>query len=394
MKTYNGGIRHMRLFTISLCAFLLCSFAAQAVVNGTFSTYSGGFDRNSIADVAGSIAGAVVQLDFTLDTIFDSSLIEAIEYNFTSTADISTFNQIAVFQDAGPVGFDGFGGGDTLLAFESIALGVDTPLAFDVQDVEINNGNQAPLFVVIRAGNTPPLPTDTITLIIPSITGTNGLVANEGFNTGELSLPVELSDFSARISGSDIAIRWRTEYEENNIGFNVYRGETPKGPFEKVNPVIIRGAGTDATPRDYQFVDETAEPQKTYYYYLEDVDFSGNTNRSKLLVVDLVTRTLRPLKALKTQLRGNFPNPFNPETWFAYDLDAKAKITIHIYDIKSRLIRELDLGEQAPGSYVTKSDAAYWDGKDQVGATASSGIYFYTFKAGSFSATRKMVILK
>ena len=72
----------------------------------------------------------------------------------------------------------------------------------------------------------------------------------------------------------------------------------------------------------------------------------------------------------------------------------EGKVTIDIYDINSRLIRELDLGEQAPGNYVTRSDAAYWDGKDQIGATASSGIYFYTFKAGDFSATRKMVILK
>jgi hypothetical protein len=393
MKTYNGGIRHMRLFTIGLCAFLLCSFAAQATINGTFSVYSRGLD-NDRDDLTTQNFGAIYRLDLTVQ--FGGGSITGFTYNIPSTAttgdiDVEELTGIAVVQDDGNGVFDLIPP-DTLV--EAFALTFDSSTTITFTSAQSITTATTWFFALQSSPSDRPESTDRVFLQLSNFIGTNITIPPFDNSGQDLSLPVLLSNFSAKVSGSDIAIQWRTEYEENNIGFNVYRGETPKGPFEKVNAAIIRGAGTDATPRDYQFVDETAEPQKTYYYYLEDVDFSGDTNRSKLLVVDLVTRTLRPLKILKTQLRQNFPNPFNPETWFAYDLDAKAKVTIDIYDIKSRLIRELDLGEQAPGSYITKSDAAYWDGKDQVGATASSGIYFYTFKAGNFSATRKMIILK
>jgi hypothetical protein len=95
-----------------------------------------------------------------------------------------------------------------------------------------------------------------------------------------------------------------------------------------------------------------------------------------------------------TALLQNYPNPFNPETWLPYVLAEKAPVIIRIYDIKGLLVRELDLGIQQTGVYFGKEKAAYWDGKDQLGRTVSSGIYFYTLTAGDFQATRSMVILK
>ena len=93
-------------------------------------------------------------------------------------------------------------------------------------------------------------------------------------------------------------------------------------------------------------------------------------------------------------LLQNFPNPFNPETWIPFDLAADASVTIRIYDVKGQLVRQLDIGKQKAGRYLDKNKAAYWNGKDQFGQSVSSGIYFYTLKAGSFMATRRMVILK
>jgi arylsulfatase A-like enzyme len=96
----------------------------------------------------------------------------------------------------------------------------------------------------------------------------------------------------------------------------------------------------------------------------------------------------------ETVLLPNYPNPFNPETWIPYDLAADADVHIHIYNLKGQSIRQLSLGFQTAGSYRTSSRAAYWDGRNAVGETVASGIYFYTFQAGPFSATRQMVILK
>ena len=59
-----------------------------------------------------------------------------------------------------------------------------------------------------------------------------------------------------------------------------------------------------------------------------------------------------------------------------------------------RLIRKLALGHQPAGMYRSKSRAAYWDGRNAQGEPVASGVYFYTFKADDFTATRKMLIRK
>ena len=96
----------------------------------------------------------------------------------------------------------------------------------------------------------------------------------------------------------------------------------------------------------------------------------------------------------RTALLQNFPNPFNPETWIPYTLADDSAVNIRIYDVEGKLVRRLDVGQQRTGSYLSRERAAYWDGKDQLGESVSSGVYFYTLEADAFSKTRRMVILK
>ncbi|MYE89075.1 hypothetical protein F4X33_08795 [Candidatus Poribacteria bacterium] len=95
-----------------------------------------------------------------------------------------------------------------------------------------------------------------------------------------------------------------------------------------------------------------------------------------------------------TQLLQNFPNPFNPETWIPYQLETSADVTLHIYDMSGGLVRTLDLGFKGQGFYMTRSRAAYWDGRNNLGEQVASGVYFYSLHTPDFSATRKMLILK
>ena len=95
-----------------------------------------------------------------------------------------------------------------------------------------------------------------------------------------------------------------------------------------------------------------------------------------------------------TALLPNYPNPFNPETWIPYQLAKPAEVSLTIYDIHGRVVRTLDVGHQRAETYQGRSRAAYWDGKNAVGEPVASGVYFYTLKAGDFSATRKMLIRK
>ena len=96
----------------------------------------------------------------------------------------------------------------------------------------------------------------------------------------------------------------------------------------------------------------------------------------------------------QTSLLANYPNPFNPETWIPYQLSKPTDVKLTIYDINGHVVRDLDLGHQRAGTYRSRSRAAHWDGKNESGESVASGVYFYKFTAGDFSATRKMLIRK
>ena len=106
----------------------------------------------------------------------------------------------------------------------------------------------------------------------------------------------------------------------------------------------------------------------------------------------LAVTTLEQIK--RTALFQNYPNPFNPETWLPYRLASDSPVTVRIYNVGGKLVRELDLGHQRAGDYLTRETTAYWDGRDQHGEVVSSGLYVYALQAGVFRATRRMVILK
>ena len=105
-------------------------------------------------------------------------------------------------------------------------------------------------------------------------------------------------------------------------------------------------------------------------------------------------RLLAALIPEETVLLPNYPNPFNPETWIPYQLSEPADVTLRIYAVSGSLVRTLALGQMPAGMYQNRTRAAYWDGKNGVGESVASGVYFYTLTAGEFTATRKMLIRK
>ena len=107
-----------------------------------------------------------------------------------------------------------------------------------------------------------------------------------------------------------------------------------------------------------------------------------------------VERLLASLMPKETALLANYPNPFNPETWIPYQLAKSADVTLHIHAVDGTLVRTLSLGHKATGIYQSRSRAAYWDGKNEIGESVASGVYFYTLTADNFTATRKMLIRK
>ena len=93
-------------------------------------------------------------------------------------------------------------------------------------------------------------------------------------------------------------------------------------------------------------------------------------------------------------LLANYPNPFNPETWIPFDLSETSSVRISIYNEAGELICELDLGTLPPGAYRSRQKAAYWDGRNALGERAASGIYFASIQTETFTAQRRMLLLK
>jgi hypothetical protein len=96
----------------------------------------------------------------------------------------------------------------------------------------------------------------------------------------------------------------------------------------------------------------------------------------------------------RTRLLASYPNPFNSEVWMPFELADDADVRVEIYDVSGRVVRVLDLGRLPAGYYVDRSTAAYWDGRSDMGERVASEVYLYRFTAGSYSAMRRMVILK
>jgi len=89
-------------------------------------------------------------------------------------------------------------------------------------------------------------------------------------------------------------------------------------------------------------------------------------------------------------LRQNHPNPFNPRTVIAFDLQQAAVVTLEILDVSGRRIRTLVSGLQADQGY----SEVIWDGRDGSGRAVAAGSYLYRLSAGEIRETRHMTLVK
>lgn len=69
--------------------------------------------------------------------------------------------------------------------------------------------------------------------------------------------------------------RWTTASEVDNFGYDVFRGDKEEGPFAKLNADPILGAGTTDETKKYEYRDDTIDPCREYWYYVESIDTKG-----------------------------------------------------------------------------------------------------------------------
>lgn len=185
-------------------------------------------------------------------------------------------------------------------------------------------------------------------------------------------VPVELTSFTAAVSGNDVNLNWSTASETNNLGFEVQR----KMGNEFVTIGYVKGNGTTAQTHNYSYIDKEL-PAGKYAYRLRQVDYNGAYEYSQI-----AETTIEAPKVFS--LEQNYPNPFNPSTKISWQSPVSSRQVLKVFDVLGNEVATL-LDEYKPeGNYEVEFFANEF----------SSGIYYYQLKAGDFIQTKKMILIK
>jgi len=116
------------------------------------------------------------------------------------------------------------------------------------------------------------------------------------------------------------------------------------------------------------------------------------TEGSGLTITSLnETPSLIPLESV---LKQNYPNPFNPRTSIQYTLNNLQFVSLKVYDVLGKEVSTLVNEEKPAGEYVVEFSAIGGSASGGNAYTLSSGVYFYRMQAGSFSNTKKFILMK
>jgi hypothetical protein len=202
-----------------------------------------------------------------------------------------------------------------------------------------------------------------------------GVVKFVPFST---QIPVELTAFVASIIDGNVVLSWITATELNNSGFEIQRLKDSKiGILNDWETVAnIKGNGTSTETHNYSFADLNPYEGKSFYR-LKQIDYDGSYEYSN--IVEVIFGVVNEF-----ELNQNYPNPFNPSTIIKYSIKEKSNVEIKVFDMLGSEIAVLVNEDKTPGNYEVNFDAS----------KLSSGVYFYSIKAGEFIQTKKMLLMK
>jgi hypothetical protein len=173
------------------------------------------------------------------------------------------------------------------------------------------------------------------------------------------------------VQDGNVKLLWNTLSDNDIIKFQVRRDG------QLVREIGVQGSVSGSR---YEYLDAVANG-RVYNYELVLVrpDLS-----SEVVKTESVTPSALRAEVSSYALAQNFPNPFNPTTEIRFDLVEKKMVTLKVYDAVGREVATLVSSERPAGVNLVTFDAA----------RLPSGLYFYTVKAGEFSATKKMLLIK
>ncbi len=210
-----------------------------------------------------------------------------------------------------------------------------------------------------------------------TVTGGRLNVFNAAVEISTPIVPVELVSFNGEYNNGLVRLSWITATEVNNSGFEILRSS--KNINEWVSLGFVPGNGTTTEFQFYSFTDESTSPG-TYNYRLKQIDFNGQFEYSDIIAVEV--NTPREFK-----LEQNYPNPFNPSTNIGFTIAEREFVTLKVYDILGREVISLVNEELPAGEYQIEF------GSNLI-HQIPSGVYVYNLKAGIFSESKRMILIK
>jgi len=204
---------------------------------------------------------------------------------------------------------------------------------------------------------------------------------------GDVSLPVELSSFSAHCTGTTVVLEWATESETDNLGFVLERADGASATWQVIasyqTEAALSSRGNTSSRSEYTFTDNTTQAGTRYSYRLSDVNTNGSITVLSSLSIEVAALPLT------TTLATAYPNPFNPRTLIAYNLAADGEVSLTVYDMLGRKVRELQSGHKPAGSYQV-----IWNGADDNGMPLASGSYLVRLQTNDTNQVQKVMFLK
>ncbi|MBU1064877.1 alkaline phosphatase family protein [bacterium] len=209
--------------------------------------------------------------------------------------------------------------------------------------------------------------------------------------SGDGSLPVTLSWFTAKQSNGNIILEWQTESETENLGFVIERqtiagnNEPESGRLEiasyKTHPAL-QGHGSTSSSNSYTFKDKLIIPGTCYEYRLADVSFNGVVEYHKTVVIQA--------QKVISELWTVYPNPFNSTITIAYTLVEESPVSLQIVNLMGKTVRMFSENRyQAAGYY-----ALHWNGKNDSSRDMAGGVYFIVLHVNDKVSTQKVILAR
>ena len=207
----------------------------------------------------------------------------------------------------------------------------------------------------------------------------------------EITLPVELSAFTAFVNSDNlVSLQWTTQSETNLSGYGILRNKTADLETAlDLNQFIT--ATNSSTSHTYSFVEETALEPGTYYYWLQAIELNGDSSfhGPAMTTVTGEGGSNPPPVPNPTAQLSVYPNPFNPLTQIGVFMPSQKQGQCTIYNAKGEAVYQY-----APQSSNEGWNHLSWNGTDNNGKACGSGIYLVKVTGKGLNLQSKLVLMK